>query len=186
LLVAVLLAAQVGFARQKDHAPPAAPETRSVEVVVLAPPEVVYRYLTDEDLIERWGRDDDVTVTFPKGRETRVGKQVRIDLDLPTHPWLLMEIRELEPGRRVATEFVGGALAGTFSYELTPASVGDIGGGTRIVHRMAIRGVGWVYRVLWDLVGWRLHARRMQGFLERLKAVVEGDRPASASASAAP
>ena len=156
-------------ARQQHHRPDVG-EVRSIAVEVAAPPSAVYPYLTDEDLIERWNVDSDVTVTFPRGRETRVGKQIRVELDLPTRPWILMEIVELSPDRRVVTAFVDGALTGTFAYDLTATPTG-----CRVVHTMDVRGVGLVYRVAWGLIGRRLHERKMRTFLTRMARLVERD-----------
>jgi uncharacterized protein YndB with AHSA1/START domain len=142
-----------------------------LDVVIDAPAEFIYPYLIEEDKIARWNQDDGVTVTFPRGTEPRVGKQVRVVLDAPTHPWMLMEIDRLEPGRAVATKFVDGVLGGSFSYFLAPAEDGR----TRLVHEMRIRPKGALTTILWELFGKNLHRRKMRGFLDRIRNVVETD-----------
>ena len=142
-----------------------------LEVVIDAPAEFIYPYLIEEDKTTRWNQDDSVKVTFPRGLEPRIGKQVRVVMDAPTHPWMLMEIDRLEPGREVTTKFVDGVLGGSFSYFLEPTD----GGRTRLVHEMSIRPKGALTTLVWEVFGKQLHRKKMRGFLGRIKTVVEAD-----------
>jgi uncharacterized protein YndB with AHSA1/START domain len=135
-----------------------------------APPDFLFPYLVEEDLISRWQDDGGVVVTFPKGRETRLGKQIRVAVNAPTDPWMLMEIVCLDRPREVRTVFVDGVLRGDFAYLLRPRV-----GGVTLVHEMRIKPVGFLTTVIWELVGKHLHRAKMKNFMANIKEVVEGD-----------
>ena len=144
-------------------------EVRKLEVLVNAAPEQVYPFLTEEDLIARWQKDDGVTVTFPRGVETRIGKQVRVEIHVPTNPWILMEIVRLEPDEYVGTEIIDGVLSGSFSYRMEPAENGK----TRVIHEMRIRPVGSMMTLIWGMFGRPIHEHKMRKFLDAMKHEVE-------------
>lgn len=150
---------------------PATLKTYRLEIAIAAPPDFVYPYLIEEDKISRWQQDTSVNVTFPRGLEPRIGKRIRVQIHAPTDPWILMEIRRLEPGREVRTEFIDGMLSGDFAYLLTP----DGRGGARLVHEMRIQPVGRMVAVLWEVLGKHLHRRKMKTFMAKVKQIVEAD-----------
>ncbi|NLH48267.1 MAG: SRPBCC family protein [Myxococcales bacterium] len=162
---------------------PAGLKPYRLEIDIAAPPEFLYPYLIEEEKISRWQQDSSVDVTFPTGREPRIGKQIRVAVRAPSDPWILMEIVKLDPGREIRTEFIGGMLAGDFAYRLTP----DGRGGTHFVHEMRIKPVGGLVTVLWEVLGKHLHRHKMKTFLARIKEIVEADwqslsaRPAQTS-----
>jgi len=147
-------------------------QTYRLEIAIDAPPEFVYPYLIEEDRISRWQKDDSVTVTFPRGIEPRVGKQIKIEMDVISHPMMLLEIVRLEPGRLVLTEFVDGVLAGEFAYLLQPQPDGS----TVFVHEMRIKPVGMVVTVVWEVYGKQMHRKKMRTFMQEIKRIVEDDR----------
>jgi len=141
-----------------------------LEVSIQAPANFIYPYLIEEDKIALWNKDDSVKVAFPKGEEPRIGKQIRVSLkNVPTHPWMLMEIKQLQPGREVMTEFIDGVLAGKFYYRLTPQEQG----GTLFVHEMQVRPVGFIVALVWEVIGKRIHHEKMERFMSAIKVVVE-------------
>jgi uncharacterized protein YndB with AHSA1/START domain len=154
-----------------------------LEIDIAAPPEFVYPYLVEEDKVSRWQQDPMVDVTFPKGWEPRIGKQIRVQVHAPGDPWLLMEIVKLEPGREVRTRFIDGMLAGDFAYLLTP----DGHGGTHFVHEMRIQPVSRFVAVMWEMFGKHLHRYKMKAFMAKIKEIVEADwQAASASPTPSP
>jgi uncharacterized protein YndB with AHSA1/START domain len=145
--------------------------TYRLEIKIDAPPEFVYPYLIEEDKISRWQLDHGVTVTFPRGVEPRIGKQIRVAVEAPTDPWILMEIARLEPGHEVLTRFVGGVLEGEFAYLLQPAQTR----GTLLIHEMRIRPVGMLTTFVWEIYGKHMHRAKMRTFLDKIKEIVEAD-----------
>lgn len=146
-------------------------QTYRLEIAIDAPPEFIYPYLIEEDRISRWQRDDSVTVTFPRGIEPRVGKQIKIEMDVISHPMMLLEIIRLEPGRLVLTEFVDGVLAGDFAYILQRQPDGS----TVFVHEMRIKPVGMIVTVVWEVYGKQMHRKKMWTFMQEIKKIVEED-----------
>ena len=174
LIALVLLnAPMAGYSQEATEV-----DVRVLEVLVDAAPDQVYPFLTDEDRIARWQNDDGVTVTFPRGTETRVGKQVKVEIHAPTNPWILLEIVGLETDRKVTTEIIDGVLSGSFSYRLEPTA----DGGTRVVHEMRIRPVGSMMTVFWGIFGRPLHEHKMRRLLDAMKDVVEQEVATNPSA----
>jgi hypothetical protein len=166
-LICLLAVAAVGLAADA----PAPIATYRLEIRIDAPPLFVYPYLVEEDKVARWNQDKSVTVTFPRGIEPRIGKQIRVAVDAPTHPWILMEIVRLDPGREALTRFVDGVLEGEFAYLLSP----DGPHGTLFVHEMRIRPKGAFMTFLWEVLGKHLHRAKMRAFMGKIKEVVEAD-----------
>jgi len=142
-----------------------------LDIVVDAPASFLYPYLIYEDKVSRWNKDESVEVSFPRGIEPRIGKQIHVSMKVPTHPWMLMEIIKLDTNREVVTRFVDGVLEGTFVYLLEPLGAER----TRLVHVMRIRPVGPVVTVVWEVYGKRMHREKMKNFLKNIKRVVEED-----------
>lgn len=154
--------------------------TYRIETVIDAPAEFIYPYLIEEDKIARWNRDEDVVVDFPRGLEPRVGKQIHVTLEIPTHPWILMEIVTLDPGREVRTSFIDGVLRGEYVYLLEPLEEGR----TRLAQEMRLRAKGFFFRFAWLVYGEGMYRKKMRNFLDEIKKVVESDwRPARSAVS---
>ena len=144
-------------------------ETHRLNIRINAPADFIYPYLIEEDKIALWNQDKGVEVSFPRGVEPRIGKQIRVSLKVPTRPWMLMEIVKLEPGREVVTDFIDGVLEGSFAYRLESQDDGS----TMLVHEIKIQPKGVLIALAWELFGKRLHRRKMEGFLAKIKSVVE-------------
>ena len=145
-------------------------ESYRIEVMVNAPASFLYPFLIYEDKIIKWNNDTSVNVTFPKGLDPRVGKQIRVELkNVPTQPWMLLEIIQLEKDKRVLTRFIDGVLAGEFEYRLEPVNENQ----TLLVHEMRIKPVGTLVSLVWEIHGKRVHRNKMQNFLKNIKQVVE-------------
>ncbi len=151
----------------------ATPEIQAYRLVITikAPAEFLYPYLVDENKVARWARDDSTEISFPRGPETRVGKQILIRVKVVTHPWILLEITRLVPNREVVTRFVGGMLAGDFAYQLTPQADGS----TVFTQEMRIKPVGSVTTVLWKVLGEKLYHDKMWKYMKNLKVIGEAD-----------
>jgi len=135
-----------------------------------APADFIYPYLIYEDKIAKWNKDQSVEITFPKGIEPRIGKQIRISLEnIPTHPWMLLEIIQMEENRLVLTRFIDGVLRGEFEYRLEPQNSNK----TFLIHEMRIRPVGALTTIVWEIHGKRVHRQKMANFLKNIKQVVE-------------
>ena len=144
----------------------------SLKVDVDAPPSFLYPYLIREELISKWNQDKSVRVSFPKGIEPCIGKQIRVSLKyVPTSPWMLMEIVELTEPERVTTRFIDGVLTGEFSYILSPTETG----GTHLVQELRIKPVGALTTMVWEIHGKRVYRNKMGNFLAQIKKVVEHD-----------
>jgi hypothetical protein len=149
-------------------------KTFPLEIEIDAPPDVVFPYLIYEDKIIKWRKDKSVETTFPNGVEPRVGKQVRVTMvNIPTQPWLLLEIAKLETNKEVVTRFVDGVLTGEFAYILTPLD----GNRTRLVTELRVRSVGALVTVIWKLHGERVHRKKMWNFMKNMKQVIEKEWP---------
>ena len=146
-------------------------KTYRIERRIEAPAGFIYPYLIEEDKIARWKEDRMMEVTFPRGLEPRVGKQIKVTVKIPTHPWMLMEIVRLDADREVLVEFIDGVLDGIFLYRLVPEQEG----GTLLVHEMAIEPVGAFITVYWELYGRYMHRRKMKKFMARIEKIVEAD-----------
>lgn len=111
-------------------------EPRSYDVEIGAPPERVWRAITDPDLTQRYYFGTRVESDWAKDSPIRYrNAQGGIDLD--------GEILEIEPGRRLTTTFrptwspeVEGSAPSTVSWEIEPA-----GDGVRL--RLTHSGFDW-------------------------------------------
>lgn len=158
-----------GFAAQKEPVQENK-DTYRIELHVNASANIIYPYLIEEEKISLWNKDETVEVSFPRGIEPKVGKQILITMKrVPTNPTMLMEIVHLETGRLVKTQFIDGPLDGEFIYRLEPQADGS----TLLVHEMRIRPVGLFVTILWEIYGKKVHRKKMTSYLNKLKQVVE-------------
>jgi hypothetical protein len=118
-------------------------------------------------------------VSFPRGVEARLGKQIRVVIKAPTDPWLLMEIVRLDPGREVRTRFIDGALEGDFAWRLEPLD----DRGALLIHEMRIRPKGALMTLAWALYGKHLHRSKMKTFMANIRRLVEAEWPGPVAAS---
>ncbi len=147
-------------------------ETQTLEIKIFAPAEFIYPYLIYEEKISKWNRDKSIAVSFPKGIEPRVGKQIRVELkNIPTKPWILMEIIKLDENVSVLTRFIDGVLTGRFEYRLERISETE----TLFIHEIQVKPVGPVVTIIWEFFGKRVHLRKMGKFMKNIKTVVEKD-----------
>jgi hypothetical protein len=145
----------------------------SLAIKIDAPPEFLFPYLVEEDKTAKWNKDDGIVVTFPKGIEPKVGKQIHILIKIPGSPFLLMEIVNYFPGRQVDTKLIGGVFEGDFSYILTKQPNGD----TLLTQEIEMQPKNKVARTLWKMIGESLYLRKMSRFLKEIKKVVEAEFP---------
>jgi uncharacterized protein YndB with AHSA1/START domain len=141
------------------------------EVVIDAPVDFVFPYITEGDKITLWTQDNKLKISFPRGKQARVGMQVRFTIRLPTDPGWTVEIRELVKNEKMMTEFVDGIFRGSISFYLEPIDANH----TRLIHEAIIIPQGSFMRFAWEAAGRRIHAVKVKELMQQIKTIVEKD-----------
>jgi len=140
-------------------------------ITIQAPPDFVYPYISDGDKISLWSHDDRLLIEFPRGTQARIGMQIRFTITVPTDPWWLVEITELETGQVLRTQIVDGIFRGKIEFFTSP----DAEGHTVLEHRALIVPQGKFMQFAWKTIGAKIHADKMDEILQRIKTLVEKD-----------
>lgn len=140
-------------------------------ITIQAPPDFVYPYISDGDKISLWSHDDRLNIEFPHGKQARVGMQIRFTITVPTDPWWLVEITELEMEKAMRTRIVDGIFRGKIEFFTSPNASGH----TILEHRALILPQGKFMQFAWKTIGAKIHAEKMDEILQRIKELVEKD-----------
>ena len=141
------------------------------EVVIDAPASFVYPYVVEGDRIANWSHDDRLEISFPRGTQAAVGMQIHFAIRLPTRPGWTVEIRRLIPDREMDTAITDGIFRGSLDFLVEPLGEGR----ARLVHVAKVQPEGAFIQFAWEVAGRRIHHKKMEELMLRIKKLVESD-----------
>ncbi|MCB1016303.1 MAG: SRPBCC family protein [Acidimicrobiales bacterium] len=152
------------------------PDVITVERVIVAPPEAIFRYLANANLHHEIDGSGTVVAARDAPDPLVLGSTFGMSMKMGVPYSMVSTVVEYEPNRRIAWQTKGpGRIGGRFGGRIWRYELEPVGGGTAVRESWDIRQESPLTKPLVKALASKETARNMAATLERIEALVTED-----------